>query len=80
MCSTRKGCVKPVHVFGRKHLVSHVSLVNVYMLPLSTLRFVASYSIGKFYLQSVIITVGFHGFETVGFERKVLIVVHYILP
>ena len=69
-----------MHVFGRKHVVSHVSLVNVYMLPLSALRLVAGNGIGKFYLQGVIIAVGFHGFEAVGLERKVLIIVHHALP
>ena len=35
LCGTREGCVEPVDIVGREHVVGHVALVNIYVCPLS---------------------------------------------
>ncbi len=48
---TCKGGIEPVQIVGREHVVSHITLVDIDMCPLSTLRLVTGGGIGVFHLQ-----------------------------
>ena len=58
--------VEPVDVVGGKHFVGHVTLVHIYVRPLTALRLVARHGIRIFYLQGVIVWIGFQLLEAVG--------------
>lgn len=54
LCSTREGCIEPMDIVGREHVVGHVALVNIYVRPLSALCLMTCYGIGILYLQGIV--------------------------
>lgn len=76
LCGTREGCVEPVDIVGREHVVGHVALVNIYVRPLSALCLVAGNGIGILYLQGIVTRVLPYLLQAVGFQRHILIVFH----
>ena len=51
--STCESRVEPMDIIRRQHLVGHVTLVHIYVTPLSALCFVTSNSIRKLHLEIV---------------------------
>ena len=66
-------------VVGGKHFVGHVALVHIDVRPLTALRLVARHGIRIFYLQGVIVWIGFQLLEAVGLSGDVSIVEHHLL-
>ena len=64
-------------IVGGEHVVSHVTLVEIDVRPLSTLGFMAGDGIGEFYLKGVIVTVRLQLLDTVSLMRNICIVLHH---
>ena len=46
--ASRYGCIEPMDIVRREHIVGHVALVDIYVRPLSALRLVAGYGVCVF--------------------------------
>ena len=65
-----EGGIEPVDIIGSKHVVGHISLVDVDMSPLSALGLVAGHGVGKLDLQSGEVRVLAHGSHAVGLRAR----------
>ena len=65
-------------VVGRKHVVRHIPLIHINMRPLSALRLMAGYSIGKLHLQGIEEPVLPDCLHSIRLERNVLIIFFYL--
>ena len=68
-----------MNIIGGEHIVRHIALIDIHMRPLTTLCLVTSGSIGKFHLQSIIIAVFLHLFQSVLFLGDISIILHHCL-
>ena len=75
---TGEGSIEPVDVVGRKHVVRHIPLIHINMRPLSALRLMASYGIGKLHLQGIEEPVLPDCLHSIRLERNVLIIFFYL--
>ena len=71
--------VEPVDVVGREHVVGHVALIDVDMRPLAALRLVTGHGITVLHLQRIVVDIVPQGFDAVGLEGYVGIVLHYLI-
>ena len=64
-------------IIGRKHIVRHITLVEIDMRPLTTLSLMTRHGIGILNLKSVIILIALQFFDAVGLETDIGIILHH---
>ena len=77
LCGTREGSIEPVQVVGSEHVVSHVTLVDIDMRPLTALCLVTSDGIGELHLQGIVVAILLQLVQAVLLQRDVRVVVHH---
>ena len=71
------GSVQPSYIVLAQHVLCHISLVYVHVLPLPALRLVAGDGIGIFYLQGAVVLVFLDRLEQVALVPEFRIVFAY---
>ena len=77
---TREGCIEPVNIVGSKHIIGHISLVHIYMRPLSALCLMAGHGIGVLDLQGIEISILANRLHAVGLQWHKVLIVFLHLP